>query len=56
MKHCLMLFPECSPYSVLYQLVPAQVQHWIEASKEECEFLPFIDDLAPAKDSPLTPG
>jgi hypothetical protein len=32
------------------------VQRWIEAAKAESEFLPFIDDLVPAKDSPLTPG
>jgi glutathione S-transferase len=32
------------------------VQRWIETAKEESEFLPFIDDLVPAKDSPLTPG
>jgi glutathione S-transferase len=32
------------------------VQHWTEAARAESEYLPFIDDLVPAKDSPLTPG
>ena len=34
----------------------ASVQSWIEAARAESESLPFIDDLVPAKDSPLTPG
>jgi len=32
------------------------VQHWIDGARAESESLTFIDDLVPAKDSPLTPG
>jgi len=32
------------------------VQRWIEAARAETESLPFIDNLVPAEDSPLTPG
>jgi len=32
------------------------VQLWIEAARAESESLPFIDDLVPAEDSPLTLG
>jgi glutathione S-transferase len=32
------------------------VQRWIEAARIESESLPFIDNLVPAADSPLTPG
>lgn len=34
----------------------ASVQQWIEAAQTESESLSFIDELVPAKDSPLTPG
>ena len=34
----------------------ASVQLWIEAAQAESESLSFIDELVPAKDSPLTPG
>ena len=34
----------------------ASVQQWIEAAQAESESLSFIDELVPAKDSPLTPG
>ena len=32
------------------------VQHWIDAARVESESIPFIDDLVPAADSPLTLG
>ena len=32
------------------------VQRWIDAARVESESLPFIDDLVPAADSPLTLG
>lgn len=38
----------------VYQL--ASVQRWVEAARAESESLEFIDELVPAKDSPLTPG
>ena len=34
----------------------ASVQRWVEAARAESESLEFIDELVPAKDSPLTPG
>lgn len=34
----------------------ASVQKWIDAARLEAESIPFVDELVPAKDSPLTLG